>query len=127
MTTRTGPGPERRPPRTRPLASTPWKWPRPRLPPRPPVLPTRRRRSAADPDAASSKERLRRTGFHWLLGANTISYVGDGLLVVALPLIAASVTDDARLVTAVFALLRLPWVIAPILGAWSDRHARPAR
>jgi MFS family permease len=64
-------------------------------------------------------------GFGWLLSANAISYLGDGLLVVALPLIAASVTDDARLVTLVYALLRLPWIIAPILGAWTDRHRRP--
>lgn len=64
-------------------------------------------------------------GFRWLLGANAVSYLGDGLLVVALPLLAASVTEDAWLVTAVFAFQRLPWLFAPLLGAWSDRYRRP--
>jgi MFS family permease len=66
-------------------------------------------------------------GFRWLLSANAISSLGDGLLVVALPLLAASLTKTAWLVTGVFAVSRVPWVFAPFLGAWSDRQRHPIK
>jgi MFS family permease len=65
--------------------------------------------------------------FRYLVSANTISALGDGLLVVALPLLAASLTTVAWLVTGVFAIGRVPWMLAPFLGAWSDRQRNPIR
>ncbi|MCT9872089.1 MFS transporter [Paenarthrobacter aurescens] len=65
--------------------------------------------------------------FHVLLGANAASNLADGLAFVSIPLVAASLTNDPRLVAGlatVYALVRL-FVALPI-GAWVDRADRGA-
>jgi MFS family permease len=61
----------------------------------------------------------------WVVASAAVSAFGDGLLVAGLPLLAKSLTDDARLVTATFVAGRLPWVLSPFIGAVVDRTGRP--
>ena len=61
----------------------------------------------------------------WVVASAAVSAFGDGLLVAGLPLLAASLTSDARLITAVFVAGRLPWVFSPLIGAVVDQTARP--
>ena len=58
--------------------------------------------------------------------AGCLSAVGDGVRLVALPLSAVAVTRDPLQVTAVIAAARLPWTLAPVIGAAVDRlnHCR---
>ena len=63
--------------------------------------------------------------FHVLWGANASSNLADGLAFVSMPLLAASLTSDPRLVAGlatVYSLVRL-LVVLPI-GVWIDRHDR---
>jgi MFS family permease len=54
--------------------------------------------------------------------ASTVSNLGDGLRMVALPLLAVTLTRDPLLVAGVTALMFLPWLtIGPIAGAVVDR------
>lgn len=63
--------------------------------------------------------------FRTLWTAATLSNVGDGVVVPAFALLAASLTRDPLLVSAVTAALWLPWlVVAPVSGALSDRWDR---
>ncbi len=63
--------------------------------------------------------------FRLLWGATTLSNAGDGLRLVALPLLATSVTDDPRLIAGVTVAERLPWLIFILPGgAWADRYDR---
>ncbi len=65
------------------------------------------------------------TEFKLLWGATGLSNLGDGLRIVALPLLATSVTSDPRLVAGVTIAERLPWLIFILPGgAWADRFDR---
>ena len=43
--------------------------------------------------------------------ANTVSSIGDGAFVTALPLLAVTITTDPRLIAAVSAAFYLPWLL----------------
>ncbi len=59
----------------------------------------------------------------WLAAA--VSNLGDGIRLGALPLLAVTLTDDARLIALVSAATMLPWlVLGPIGGAIVDRRDR---
>lgn len=63
--------------------------------------------------------------FHVLLGANASSNLADGLAFVSVPLLAASLTSDPRLIAGlatVCALVRL--LVALPIGVWVDRIDR---
>jgi MFS family permease len=61
----------------------------------------------------------------WLLGAAGISSLGDGLAVVALPLLATRLTTDPRLIAGLLVAERLPWLILSLpAGALADRFPR---
>lgn len=67
--------------------------------------------------------RVRPFGLLW--GASTISALGDGVHWIALPLLAASVTTDPRLVSLVSVAEQLPWVLFGLVaGALADRVDR---
>jgi MFS family permease len=70
-----------------------------------------------------TKQRL--GGRFWRLwSASAASSLGDGMLAVALPLLATSLTTDARLVAAVAVAETLPWLLfAVVAGALADRNA----
>lgn len=57
--------------------------------------------------------------------ANTVSSVGDGALVSALPLLAVTITRDPRLIAVVSAAFYLPWLLLSLpAGALVDRCDR---
>jgi MFS family permease len=60
---------------------------------------------------------------YWILwSSSTASNLGDGLLLVALPLLAVTLTDDPMLIAGITALTFLPWlVVGPLSGAIVDR------
>lgn len=62
----------------------------------------------------------------WLVWtAGTISFLGDGLTLGALPLLAVSLTDDARLISLVDALAMLGWLVLGLVsGVVADRVDR---
>ena len=62
----------------------------------------------------------------WVVwSASTVSYAGDGLTIGAMPLLALSLTDDPRLISAVDALLALGWLLLGLLsGVVVDRVDR---
>ncbi|MGA4842683.1 MFS transporter [Streptomyces sp. G45] len=63
-----------------------------------------------------------RGGFGRLWGAVVLSSFGDGLRKAALPLLAASLTDDPLLIASVSACGYLPWLVFGLLGgAIADR------
>jgi MFS family permease len=63
--------------------------------------------------------------YHRLWGAAAISNLGDGVFLAALPLLAASLSDDPLTVSSVTAALALPWLIlALVSGALVDRWNR---
>lgn len=71
-----------------------------------------------------SRGRLPRQ-FRLLWAATAVSNTGDGLRLVALPLLAISVTTDPRLIAGVVVADRLPWLIFILPGgAWADRLDR---
>ncbi len=60
-----------------------------------------------------------------LLGATAISVTGDGALIAAAPLLAASLTRDPLAVSAVTAAFYLPWLLVGLpAGALVDRRSR---
>ncbi len=65
---------------------------------------------------------------YWALWwANTVSGLGDGVVLAAMPLLAATLTSSALLVSLVVVAQRLPWAVVAIpVGAFVDRHD-PAR
>lgn len=64
-------------------------------------------------------------GFGKILAASAISNVGDGVLLVALPLLAADLTRDPAAVGGVLLAMRLPWLVCSLLaGAVADRVDR---
>ncbi len=63
--------------------------------------------------------------YHRLFAASTISNLGDGIFLIALPLVAADLTRDPTSIAAVTFALRLPWLLfALIAGALVDRWDR---
>jgi MFS family permease len=57
--------------------------------------------------------------------ANTVSSIGDGACVTALPLLAVTVTTDPRLIAVVSAAFYLPWLLLSLpAGALVDRYDR---
>lgn len=59
----------------------------------------------------------------WIAG--TVSAIGDGMTVVAVPLLAASVTDDPRAVAGVRVAALLPWLtLGLVAGVIADRVSR---
>jgi predicted MFS family arabinose efflux permease len=63
--------------------------------------------------------------FRLLWGASALSNLGDGLRLVALPLLATSVTTDPVLIAGVTVAERLPWLFFILPGgAWADRYDR---
>lgn len=63
--------------------------------------------------------------FVWLWSASAISNLGDGILLAAVPLLAASITRDPLLVAGVTVATRLPWLLFPLVsGALADRLDR---
>ncbi len=64
----------------------------------------------------------RRSALRGLVAAAAISSTGDGLAAVAFPLVAIGLTHDARLIAAVAAASRLPWLVCSLpAGALVDR------
>ncbi|MGW2597898.1 MFS transporter [Streptomyces klenkii] len=65
------------------------------------------------------------TGFGLIWTAVTVSGLGDGMRFIALPLLAAQVTDDPRQVAAVTLAEQLPWLLVGLIaGALADRLDR---
>ena len=63
--------------------------------------------------------------FRLLWAATALSNLGDGLRLVAMPLLATSVTSDPRLIAGVTVAQRLPWLFFILPGgAWADRFDR---
>lgn len=57
--------------------------------------------------------------------ASTISNLGDGMIAAAAPLLALTLTDDARLLGAVSFAAMLPWLVLTLpAGVFIDRHSR---
>jgi MFS family permease len=57
--------------------------------------------------------------------ANTVSSIGDGACVTALPLLAVTITTDPRLIAVVSAAFYLPWLLLSLpAGAVVDRYDR---
>ena len=84
-----------------------------------------------DGDAATDAAARGRTraamprNFRLLWAATALSNLGDGLRLVAMPLLATSVTSDARLIAGVTVAQRLPWLFFILPGgAWADRVDR---
>ncbi|MBQ1081443.1 MFS transporter [Nocardiopsis sp. B62] len=63
--------------------------------------------------------------FHRFWGAGVFTNLADGMLVVALPLIAVSLTQDPLLIAGLTAVRFLPWLLlAPLSGVLIDRVHR---
>jgi MFS family permease len=63
--------------------------------------------------------------FRLLWAAAAASNIGDGLRITALPLLATTVTTDARAIAGVTIAERIPWLIFILPGgAWADRYDR---
>lgn len=76
--------------------------------------------TAAKPTARSLGSRYWRVWW-----ANSVSSVGDGAVVTAMPLLAVTITSDTRLIAAVSAAFYLPWLFLSLpAGVWVDRYDR---
>lgn len=63
--------------------------------------------------------------FRLLWTASALSNLGDGVRLVALPLLATTVTTDPVLIAGVTVAERLPWLVFILPGgAWADRYDR---
>lgn len=72
------------------------------------------------PDATGSN-----SGFAKLAAASTISNLGDGVLLVALPLLATQLTSDPGAIGGLLLAMRLPWLVCSLFaGALADRVDR---
>ncbi|MGW1544276.1 MFS transporter [Streptomyces sp. NPDC002309] len=72
----------------------------------------------------STRHRLPRQ-FRLVWAAVTVSSIGDGMRLVALPLLTARLTDDARLVGLVAFAGQLPWLLVSLAsGVLADRFER---
>lgn len=75
--------------------------------------------------AESSAPRPLGGEFNRFLSAAAVSNLGDGIRLAALPLLALSLTDDARLIALVNAASLLPWfLLGPLGGVLVDRADR---
>jgi MFS family permease len=74
----------------------------------------------------SAPRRARLGSGYWRVWwANTVSSIGDGAFVSALPLLAVTITRDPRLVAVVSAAFYLPWLLLSLpAGALVDRYDR---
>jgi MFS family permease len=65
-------------------------------------------------------------GAFWrLFSASTASNLGDGMVAAAAPLLALSLTDDPRMLSAVSFASMLPWLVLTLpAGVFIDRHQR---
>ncbi|MFI0452577.1 MFS transporter [Actinomadura sp. 6N118] len=68
------------------------------------------------PSRPALEDRTRRNTFRYLWSASFISTLGDGVLLAALPLMAAALTKDPRLVAGVAFAGRLPWLVLALFG-----------
>lgn len=64
------------------------------------------------------------SSFRRLLASTVASNLGDGVRLVALPLLAATITTDPFPVAAVTAATMSPWLLGPVLGTVVDRGDR---
>ncbi|GAA1868370.1 MFS transporter [Asanoa iriomotensis] len=62
--------------------------------------------------------------FRFLWSASAISNIGDGVTMIAGPLLVASLTGDPALVAGAAFVQQLPWLFAPVAGAYVDRIDR---
>jgi MFS family permease len=62
--------------------------------------------------------------FHKALAASGFANLADGVLWVALPLLAVQLTRSPVLIAGVTVAARLPWLLAPVAGAFADRLDR---
>ena len=62
--------------------------------------------------------------FHKALVASGFANLADGVLWVALPLLAVQLTRSPVLIAGVAVAARLPWLLAPVAGALADRLDR---
>jgi MFS family permease len=62
--------------------------------------------------------------FHKALVASGFANLADGVLWVALPLLAVQLTRSPLLIAGVTVAARLPWLLAPVAGALADRLDR---
>src|ERR687890_594488 len=62
--------------------------------------------------------------FHKALAASGFATLADGVLWVALPLLAVQLTRSPVLIAGVTVAARLPWLLAPVAGAYADRLDR---
>ncbi len=77
-------------------------------------------------DDHSHDDRPRLPRSYWrLFASSTISNLGDGMVVAAAPLLAISLTDDARLIASISFAAMLPWLVLSLpAGVYLDRHDR---
>lgn len=79
----------------------------------------------ASPPRRSAPRHFRPGRFEFLWAANAASFLGDGLALVAFPLLAARFTHDPLLIAGVAVATRLPWLFLSLpLGALADRVDR---
>lgn len=63
--------------------------------------------------------------YRLLLSASSVSNLGDGIAMVALPWLATLLTKDPLLISAVAMAQRLPWLLLALpVGVWTDRSER---
>ena len=63
--------------------------------------------------------------YWWLWGATAVSSVGDGLVLVGFPLLAATMTHSALALSGLLAALKAPWLVCSLpFGAMADRGDR---
>ncbi|HEV2824624.1 MAG TPA: MFS transporter [Actinomycetota bacterium] len=62
--------------------------------------------------------------FHRALAASGFANLADGVLWVALPLLAVQLTRSPLLIAGVTVAARVPWLLAPVAGAFADRLDR---
>lgn len=73
-------------------------------------------------DTVPNASRRPRRDWHLLWTASAVSTIGDGAFLAVLPLLAASMTTDPRLIAGVTAWGTLPWLLAALpAGALADR------
>lgn len=82
-------------------------------------------RRGAVPDVVEDKRRytFRHPAFRFI-GGNLVSFFGDQIYLIALPLIVLSITGSPLSMGIVAALERLPVILQPLAGVWTDRFNR---